>query len=249
MLVAAAFTGAQAFINSCSLASLKPVSIGENSFVYAADGSLLGSIPAEQNRQPVALDQMSPLLAQATVAIEDKRFYSHSGVDYEGILRAAVKNIEQGEIVQGGSTLTQQLVRNLYIGREVSWERKTKEACLAIKLEEEGLPKIWGPAPAGLTPTELKRWRKERILETYLNQVYFGSARLRCRGCRADVLLQARIRADARAGGADRRAAAGALDLRPLPAARPGARPPQRRARARCSDSGYISEAAYQATL
>ena len=85
VLTAAAFTGAQAFLNSCSLASLKPVSIGENSFVYAADGSVLGSIPAEQNRQPVALDQMSPLLAQATVAIEDRRFYSHSGVDFEGI--------------------------------------------------------------------------------------------------------------------------------------------------------------------
>lgn len=175
LLVAAAFTGAQAFINSCSLASLKPVSIGENSFVYAADGSLLGSIPAEQNRQPVALDQMSPLLAQATVAIEDRRFYSHSGVDYEGILRAAVKNIQEGEIVQGGSTLTQQLVRNLYIGRDVSWERKTKEACLALKLEDEGLPKLWGPDPAGLTPAEVKRWRKDRILETYLNQVYFGA--------------------------------------------------------------------------
>ena len=175
VLAAAAFTGAQAFLNSCSLASLKPVSIGENSFVYAADGSLLGSIPAEQNRQPVALDQMSPLLAQATVAIEDRRFYSHDGVDYEGIVRAAVKNLQEGEIVQGGSTLTQQLVRNLYIGREVSWERKTTEACLAIKLEEEGLPTMWGVVPAGLTPAEAKAWRKDRILETYLNQVYFGA--------------------------------------------------------------------------
>ena len=175
LLVAAAFTGAQAFVNSCSLASLKPVSIGENSFVYAADGSVLGAIPAEQNRQPVALDQMSPLLAQATVSIEDRRFYSHSGVDYEGIVRAAVKNLQEGEIVQGGSTLSQQLVRNLYIGREVSWERKTKEACLALKLESEGLPTLWGSTPPGLTSAELKRWRKERILETYLNQVYFGA--------------------------------------------------------------------------
>ena len=175
VLAAAAFTGAQAFLSSCSLASLKPVSIGENSFVYAADGSVLGSIPAEQNRQPVALDQMSTLLAQATVAVEDRRFYSHDGVDYEGIVRAAVKNIQEGEIVQGGSTLTQQLVRNLYIGREVTWERKTTEACLAIKLEDEGLPKMWGPQPAGLTPAEVKAWRKDRILETYLNQVYFGA--------------------------------------------------------------------------
>jgi penicillin-binding protein 1A len=175
ILVAAAFTGAQAFRNSCSLASLRPVSIGQNSFVYAADGSVLGAIPAEKNRQPVALDQMSPLLAQATVAIEDRRFYSHSGIDYEGIVRAAVKNLQSGEIVQGGSTLTQQLVRNLYIGNEVSWERKTKEACLALKLEEEGLPTLWGSQPRGVAGAQLKRWRKEKILETYLNQVYFGS--------------------------------------------------------------------------
>ena len=175
LLVAAAFTGAQAFRDSCSLASLRPVSIGQNSFVYAANGTILGAIPAEKNRQPVALDQMSPLLADATVAIEDRRFYSHEGIDYEGIVRAAVKNLESGEIVQGGSTLTQQLVRNLYIGNEVSWERKTKEACLALKLEEEGLPKLWGAVPAALPPAELKRWRKDKILETYLNQVYFGS--------------------------------------------------------------------------
>ena len=74
-----------------------------------------------------------------------------------------VKNIQEGEIVQGGSTLTQQLVRNLYIGREVSWERKTNEACLAIKLESEGLPTMWGVDPPGLTPAErgcLKSARK-----------------------------------------------------------------------------------------
>jgi penicillin-binding protein 1A len=175
LLVAAAFTGAAAFRASCSLASLRPVSIGQNSFVYAADGSILGSIPAEKNRTPVALDRMAPQVAEATVAIEDRRFYAHGGLDYEGIVRAAVKNLQSGEIVQGGSTITQQLVRNLYIGNEVSWQRKTKEACLALKLEEEGLPRIWGPAPAGLARDEQKSWKKDRILETYLNQVYFGN--------------------------------------------------------------------------
>ena len=176
MLVAAAFTGAAAFRSSCSLASLRPVSIGQNSFVYAADGSLLGAIPAEKNRQPIALQRMSPLLAEATVAIEDRRFYAHDGLDYEGILRAAVKNLESGEIVQGGSTITQQLVRNLYepVGNEVSWERKRKEACLALKLEETGLT-TWGKPPADLNALELKSWRKGKILETYLNQVYFGN--------------------------------------------------------------------------
>jgi penicillin-binding protein 1A len=177
ILTAAAFTGAAAFRASCSLASLKgkAIKIGENSFVYAADSTVLGAIPAEKNRTELSLDEMSPMLAKATVDVEDRRFYQHDGLDYEGIVRAAVRNLESGEIVQGGSTITQQLVRNLYVGNEVSWERKTKEACLALKLEEEGAPEIWPPAPAGLTDAEQKRWKKDGILENYLNQVYFGN--------------------------------------------------------------------------
>jgi penicillin-binding protein 1A len=154
-LAAAAFTAASAFKQSCDLNLLKPVAIGQNSFVYAADGSVLGAIPAERNRQPVTLTQMSSWVTKATVAIEDRRFFEHGGLDYEAIIRAAVRNLEEGEIVQGGSTITQQLVRNLYIGRERSLERKTKEACLALKLEE----------------AHTKQW----ILETYMNQVYFGN--------------------------------------------------------------------------
>jgi penicillin-binding protein 1A len=154
-VVAAAFTSASGVLNNCDLVSLTPVSIGQNSFVYAADGSLLGAIPAEKNRQPVALDQMSPWVGEATVAIEDRRFYEHGGLDYEGILRAAIKNLESGEVVQGGSTITQQLVRNLYIGNERSLERKVKEACLARKVEQ----------------LHTKDW----ILTAYLNQVYFGN--------------------------------------------------------------------------
>jgi penicillin-binding protein 1A len=154
-IAATALTAASAFRASCDLSSLKPVAIGQNSFVYAADGTLLGAIPAERNRQPIKLAQSSAWVTKATVAIEDRRFYEHDGLDYEAIIRAAVKNLEEGEIVQGGSTITQQLVRNLYIGRERSLERKTKEACLALKLEE----------------VHTKEW----ILETYLNQVYFGN--------------------------------------------------------------------------
>ena len=186
-------------------------------------------IPAEQNRQPVALDQMSPLLAQATVAIEDRRFYSHSGIDYEGIVRAAVKNLQSGEIVQGGSTLTQQLVRNLYIGREVSWERKTKEACLAIKLEEEGLPQLWGARlPFRRRAEALAQGADPRDLP---EPGVLRQPRVRGGGGGADVLLQARDDLKLVAGGADRRAAAGAVDLRPLQEARGGARAAQRRAR------------------
>src|SRR5687767_9440259 len=83
-----------------------------------ANGSLLGSIPAERNRQPVAAEDMSPWIRKATIAVEDRRFYKHDGVDFEGIARAAVTDIKAGRIVEGGSTITQQLVRNLYISRE-----------------------------------------------------------------------------------------------------------------------------------
>ena len=81
-----------AFSASCDLSSLHAIQIGQNSFVYAADGSLLGSIPAERNREPVAIGRISPWLPKATVAVEDRRFYQHGGVDYEGIARALWKD-------------------------------------------------------------------------------------------------------------------------------------------------------------
>ena len=172
-LAAGAFTGATAFRSSCDLESLRPVTIGQNSFIYAADGSLLGAIPAERNRQPLPLERVSRLVAEATVAIEDRRFYEHRGLDFPGIFRAAFVNFEEGKIVQGGSTITQQLVRNLYVGNERSFERKLKEGCLALKLEAEGLSS-WRTPPNG-TAAERRAWTKDRILETYLNQVYFGN--------------------------------------------------------------------------
>ena len=159
-IVVAGFGGAAAFEASCTLSELRPVSTGPqggpaNTFVYAANGSLLGSIPAEKNRQPVALSQMSPWMAKATVAIEDRRFYKHGGVDYKGIVRAAVKDLRAGRVVQGGSTITQQLVRNLYISRQRTFKRKIKEACLAIKLAQN----------------KSKDW----ILGSYMNAVYYGN--------------------------------------------------------------------------
>jgi penicillin-binding protein 1A len=143
------------FKSSCTLASLRPVAIGENSFVYAADGTLLGSIPAEHNRQRVPLSRVSRWMTKATVAVEDRRFYEHGGVDYWGIARAAWRDATKGRVVEGGSTITQQLVRNLYISRERTWQRKIKEACLAIKLSRH----------------RSKNW----ILSEWMNQVYFGN--------------------------------------------------------------------------
>jgi penicillin-binding protein 1A len=154
-LVGLAFGGAYAFSSSCSLSSLTPVGIGQNSFVYAADNSLLDAIPAEKNRQPVADARISPWVPRATVAIEDRRFYSHGGIDPQGIIRALWQDIRHGKVVQGGSTITQQLVRNLYISWERTIQRKLKEACLSIKLSD--------------------RWSKAKILNAYENQVYYGN--------------------------------------------------------------------------
>jgi penicillin-binding protein 1A len=149
------FGGAAALAANCSLSQLRPAKIGQNSLVYAADGTFLGSIPAEKNRQPVELGQMTGWLPRATIAIEDRRFYEHGGVDYEGIARALWRDVNAGKVVEGGSTITQQLVRNLYISRERTVQRKLREACLAVKLSRQ----------------RSKQW----ILKTYLNTVYYGN--------------------------------------------------------------------------
>src|SRR4051794_3908064 len=142
------------------LASLKQKDPGQVSEVLAADGTRLGFIQADELRQPVPDSQLPDVLKQATVAIEDQRFYTHKGVDYEGIVRAAVKNITSHKTVQGGSTLTMQLVRNLYTGNRTrsgiaGYERKIKEAKLAEELEQEH--------------------SKEWILSQYLNTVPYGT--------------------------------------------------------------------------
>jgi penicillin-binding protein 1A len=155
-LVVSSFTGAAVWMNSCDLDSLKPVEVGQNSFVFAADGSVLGSIPAERNREPVGLDQISKWAPTATIAIEDRRFYKHGALDWLGIVRALYADIQAGKVVQGGSTITQQLVRNLYIKKKSqTLGRKATEACLAIKLARD----------------KSKTW----ILNAYMNQVYYGN--------------------------------------------------------------------------
>ncbi len=144
-----------AFGSKCDLDALRPARIGQNTFVYAADASLLGVIPAERNREVVTLGQMSPWLRKATVAIEDRRFYDHGGLDAEGIARAVWRDIKAGQVVEGGSTITQQLVRTLYISNERTVQRKVKEACLAVKLDDA--------------------WSKQKILASYLNSVFYGN--------------------------------------------------------------------------
>jgi penicillin-binding protein 1A len=158
LLAAAGIAGGAAVLaygSRCDLSALRPAQIGQNTFVYAADSSLLGVIPAERNRQVVPLDSISPWLVKATVAIEDRRFYEHGGIDAEGIARAVWRDVKAGSLVEGGSTITQQLVRNLYISNERTVERKLTEACLAVKLDGA--------------------WSKERILASYLNSVFYGN--------------------------------------------------------------------------
>ena len=155
VLVAATLGGEAAFSSSCDLSALRPVAVGQNSVVYAANGAELGVIPAENNRTPVSWEEMSPWMPKATVAIEDRRFYEHGGIDPIGIARAVVADVRAGKIVQGGSTITQELVRNLYLSRERTFQRKLTEACLAIKLG--------------------RQWSKQHILTAYLNEVYYGN--------------------------------------------------------------------------
>jgi penicillin-binding protein 1A len=147
-----------------SIDSLKPQDQGAASTVYAADGQKLGTITTDILRTPVTGGAIPQVVRDATVAVEDRRFFQHKGVDFEGVVRAAVKNLESKKDVQGGSTLTMQLIRNLYTKNNVrtgieGYKRKIREAKLAEELENNH------PARRG------KRW----ILDTYLNNVPYGT--------------------------------------------------------------------------
>ncbi|MFO7928035.1 MAG: transglycosylase domain-containing protein, partial [Candidatus Humimicrobiaceae bacterium] len=135
----------------------KPTESALTSRIYANDGTLIANFHGEQNRELVSLEQIPQKLINAAIAIEDERFYQHNGVDFEGIIRAFIINLQTGEIVQGASTITQQVIRNLYIPEEkyeITYDRKIKEAVLAYQLE--------------------RIYTKEEVLEMYLNTVYFG---------------------------------------------------------------------------
>jgi penicillin-binding protein 1A len=138
------------------LAHMRPLAQPERTQVYDRNGKLIDVLHDEQDRIVVPLSSMPKILQDAVLAAEDQRFYQHHGIDDRGILRAVVANLVQGETVQGGSTITQQLVRNAYPDlQDRSLVRKVKEASLAAQLEE--------------------RMTKAQILEAYLNRVYFGA--------------------------------------------------------------------------
>jgi penicillin-binding protein 1A len=138
------------------LSELKPADKGQLSVVYAADGSRLGFIQSDTLRRVVPWRDIPVNMRRATVAIEDERFYKHGGVDISAIVRAGIKNLESGKTVQGGSTITQQLVRALYIkDPKRDFARKIREAKLASELEEK----------------HSKTW----VLHNYLNSVPYGT--------------------------------------------------------------------------
>jgi penicillin-binding protein 1A len=128
----------------------------ESSTIYAADGTLVYTFHAEENRKVVPLEQIPAHVREAVIAIEDERFYRHNGVDPRAILRAARTNVEARETEQGGSTITQQYVKQEILKDDSpTFERKLQEASTAIQLE--------------------RRYSKDRILELYLNAIYFGN--------------------------------------------------------------------------
>jgi len=127
----------------------------QSSKIFAADGTLITTLHGPENRIEVPLTRISQPMQQAVIAIEDERFYSHHGVDIRAIVRAARSNAEAGTVEQGGSTITQQLVKNTLLTSGKTLDRKIQEAALAWQLEDH--------------------YSKERILEIYLNTVYFGN--------------------------------------------------------------------------
>jgi membrane peptidoglycan carboxypeptidase len=147
-------------LKGVDLNKMKPNYPGITTKIYDRNGHLLAQIPSLQNRTPVPFGKMSKWLKIATVDIEDKRFYEHGGVDYQGIARAFLDDLQAGHVVQGASTIEQQLVRNLYLSDSQTLDRKIKEAWLAIQMAEH--------------------WSKDKILGTYLNVISYGGVTYGC---------------------------------------------------------------------
>ena len=126
----------------------------ETTYIYDINGELIARLHGDVNREVVTLDRISPHLKRSVLAMEDAYFYTHKGVDPSGVGRAILANFTAGGTVEGGSTLTQQLVKNLFLSNERTLNRKVAEAVLAMRVEQV--------------------FTKEQILEMYLNQVFWG---------------------------------------------------------------------------
>ncbi|GIP30756.1 penicillin-binding protein [Paenibacillus sp. J23TS9] len=135
--------------------SLPVADTDRNSRLLDSQGSIIATFSASgRNYEPVELKQISPMLIQATLAVEDRKFYDHIGFDLKGMGRAILVNLKEMERAQGASTLTQQLARNLYLSHAKTWTRKIKEAMYTAQLE--------------------MKYSKNEILQMYLNEIYYG---------------------------------------------------------------------------
>ncbi|HEY2072130.1 MAG TPA: transglycosylase domain-containing protein, partial [Gaiellaceae bacterium] len=159
----AAFVGAVAleihrdgsyFFVACNIDRLSPHGPGRSSYIYSADGVRFATIGAPVVHTAVPLARIDPKLQKATVAVEDRRFFHEGGTDWIAVLRAGLADVTTASLAQGGSTLTQQLVRNLYLGDQRTFGRKLEEGCLADQLAH--------------------RWTKNHVLDAYLNTVFYG---------------------------------------------------------------------------
>ena len=132
--------------------NLEQINLSLPTEIYSSDGERIKILG---ERHPIALEDISPFFTKAITAVEDSRFYRHSGIDHRGLVRALWTNLRQKRIAQGGSTITQQLSKNLFFSFERNWVRKIKELLIAFQLEAT--------------------FNKDQILEAYCNQIYFGS--------------------------------------------------------------------------
>ena len=142
------------FRNLPDVRILQTYSPTETTHIYDINGKPLASIHDEANRDVVPLDQISPNLKRAVLAIEDSNFFTHKGINPGGIARAFMVNLEKGRTVEGGSTMTMQLVKNLFLSPQSKFSRKVAEAVMSIRLEQI--------------------LNKDQILQLYLNQIYLG---------------------------------------------------------------------------
>ncbi|MEG5038619.1 MULTISPECIES: transglycosylase domain-containing protein [unclassified Microcoleus] len=142
------------FRNLPDVRILQTYSPTETTHIYDINGKPLASIHDEANRDVVPLNQISPNLKRAVLAIEDSNFFTHKGINPGGIARALIVNLEKGRTVEGGSTMTMQLVKNLFLSPQSKFSRKVAEAVMSIRLEQI--------------------LNKDQILQLYLNQIYLG---------------------------------------------------------------------------
>ena len=140
--------------NLPSLDELERNTLAQTTTIFDRDGKVIAELHGQQNRYVVKSGQIPDLMKYATVAKEDERFYQHHGIDFQGLARAMAANVEAGSIVQGGSTITEQYVKNTYLTFDRTMKRKIDEAILSWQLEDE--------------------WTKDRIITAYLNTVYYG---------------------------------------------------------------------------